>query len=301
MTLAQLQAEAVQRLIAAGIDASEARTEARLLLSYASGLSREELYLQMHTVLLPAEAQLFGLLLLRRERREPLAYILGEREFYGLTFQVTPAVLVPRPETEFLVEAVMQRMQGHSSPRLVDVGTGSGIIAVALARHVPAASVFATDISPEAIAVALGNAQRHSVAEHIVFATGDLLAPITHDAPFDAIVSNPPYIAPQEIETLKPEVRDFEPRIALGTHGDPLHFYRRLASEAPPLLSLGGLLAVEVGLGQAHDVARLWKQHGLTDIGTVRDYAGIERVVIGQAPSRCNFRPVVNATVKPVH
>ena len=286
MTLDELQADAAKRLVAAGIDPGEARTEARLLLSHISGFSREELYLRPHTVLSPTEAQQFELLLARREKREPLAYILGEREFYGLTFRVTPAVLVPRPETEFLVEAVIQTLQGYSSPRLVDVGTGSGIIAVTLARQVPNAEVFATDISPEVITVARENAQRHDVAEYIVFAAGNLLAPIINHGPFDAIVSNPPYITPIEIETLEPEVRDFEPRIALGTHGDPLHFYRRLAAEAPPLLTPGGILAVEVGQGQAQDVAALWETHGLTDIRTMRDYAGIERVVIGQAPGR---------------
>jgi release factor glutamine methyltransferase len=132
--------------------------------------------------------------------------------------------------------------------------------------------------------VAQKNARRHNVAERVVFAEGDLLDPIQTHAPFEAIASNPPYISPDEIETLETEVRDFEPRIALGTHPDPLHFYRRLASEAPPLLVRGGTLAVEVGQGQANDVLSLWQNAGLTGVSTMRDYAGIERVVLGHKP-----------------
>lgn len=285
-TITQCLLEGANRLIAAGISPSETRLETRLLLSHASGLSREALYLRPDDLLSPPATQRFQSLLTRREKREPLAYILGEREFYGLTFRVTPAVLIPRPETEFLVEAVLvgiehRGLKENEIPRLADIGTGSGIIAIALAIQVPRAAVFATDISPEALLVAQENARRLGADERLVFAEGGLLNPIRNHAPFDVIVSNPPYIAPAEIETLEMEVRDFEPRIALGTHPDPLHFYRRLAAEAPPLLTPGGMLAVEVGQGQAAAVISLWRDAGLETVSTVRDYAGIERVVLG--------------------
>ncbi|MES2463565.1 MAG: peptide chain release factor N(5)-glutamine methyltransferase [Armatimonadota bacterium] len=280
-TLSQLQAEGTQRLTAAGIAPAEARAETRLLLSFSSGLSREEIHLRPNIILPGSVSEKFFALLSRRERREPLAYILGEREFYGLSFQVTPAVLIPRPETEFLVEAALTAVKERSAPRVADIGTGSGIIAITLAVRTPQATVFATDISPEALSVAQENARRHRVDNRIVFAEGDLLAPLYAYGPFDAIVSNPPYIAPEAIDTLETEVRDFEPRVALGIHPDPLHFYRRLAVEAPPLLLAGGMLAVEVGQGQAEDVASLWRGDGLTNVSTVRDYAGIERVVLG--------------------
>jgi release factor glutamine methyltransferase len=226
----------------------------------------------------------FDALLTRRENREPLAYILGEREFYGRSFVVSPAVLIPRPETEFLVDTIVPVRTQDRAPRLADIGTGSGIIAVSLAIRMPGALVFATDISSEALMVAQENARRHDAAGRIVFAEGDLLEPLRLQGPFDAIVSNPPYIAPGEIETLEIEVRRFEPRIALGIHADPLHFYRRLAAESPPLLARGGMLAVEAGQGQAEDIIALWREGGLIDISTVRDYAGIERVVIGRRP-----------------
>jgi release factor glutamine methyltransferase len=276
-----LLAEGTHRLTAAGISPGEARLEARLLLSHVSGLPREELILRPETLLAPPDTEAFEALLTRRAAREPLAYILGEREFYGLSFFVTPAVLIPRPETEFLVEAVIAAVKEKPLPRLADIGTGSGIIAVSLAVQLPQATVYATDISPKALLVAQKNAYRHGADRRVVFVEGDLLDPVRQDAPFDAIASNPPYIAPEAIETLEAEVRDFEPRIALGTHPDPLHFYRRLAAEAPPLLAKGGILAVEVGQGQAEEVVSLWRDAGLVYVSTVRDYAGIERVVVG--------------------
>ncbi len=283
-TLSGLQAQGTRRLTGAGLSPSDARLEARLLLSRAAGLTWEDFHLRPGELVPPPAAERFSTLLTRREKREPLAYILGEREFYGLSFCVTPAVLIPRPETEFLVEAVLQAVMRCPAPRIADIGTGSGIIAVLLARQIPEAEVCATDISREALLVAQENARRHHVAERLFFAKGDLLDPIRSRAPFDAIASNPPYISPEEIETLETEVRDFEPRIALGIHEDPLYFYRRFAAEAPPLLAPGGVLVVEAGLGQAEEVSSLWQKAGLIDVSTVRDYAGIERVILGRRP-----------------
>jgi release factor glutamine methyltransferase len=281
--------QASQRLRAAGIEPRDAVLEARLLLAHALGVTMEALYLRPEHCFSSDKAVLFDALLARRARRAPLAYLTGTRGFYGLEYEVSPAVLIPRPETEFLVEAVLREFEALT-PRppllsIADVGTGSGCVAVAVAVHAPDARVFASDISPDALAVARRNAERHGVGGRVTFAEGDLLAPLGAFAPFDVIASNPPYIAAADVETLMPEVRDWEPRSALGTHDDALHFYRRFAAEAPPLLAPGGLLAVEVGRGQAEAVAQLWRGAGLVDVAVTNDYAGIGRVACGRKPA----------------
>lgn len=278
---------AARRLEAAGIDSNEARVEARVLLEFVTGRSRTDFRLRPEQPVTEKEAARFDALVARRARREPLAYITGEREFYDLLFHVTPAVLVPRPETEFLVEAVLLHVTATNKPavRIADIGVGSGAVAVAVAVNAPPGTgthVWATDVSPAALAAAEQNARRHGVGDRITFLLGDALAPIATVAPFDVIASNPPYIAPAEIPTLAPEVRDWEPRVALGTHGDALHFYRVFAAQAPGLLAPGGRLAVEVGQGQADAVADLWGAAGLKNVVVTNDYAGIGRVVIGQ-------------------
>lgn len=283
--MSQRLAAAARRLTAAGIPPEEARIEARLLLLHALGISGEELRLRPDRNMTPEEAARYESLIVRRERREPLAYLTGTRAFYGLDFLVTPAVLIPRPETEFLVEAILRHIASEQGVRCVaDVGTGSGCIAVAIAVSAPKARVFGSDVSPDALAVAQRNAERHGVAaDRVTFHEGDLLTPLVSHGPFAVIASNPPYIAPEEIAALAPEVHDHEPRLALGTRPDPLHFYRRLAAEAPTHLSPGGLLAVEVGQGQAESVAELWRAAGLRKVETIADYAGIGRVVTGRS------------------
>ena len=274
---------ATRRLEAAGIDADVARTEARVLLETALGVTRTELRLRPGRDVTGNDAAHFNALVSRRERREPLAYIVGEREFYGLPFFVSPAVLIPRPETEFLVEAVLRHIAGRENTRVADIGTGSGAIAVAVAVNAPGdAHVWATDVSPDALTVAARNTARHSLNDRVTLLEGDAPAPLSAFAPFDVIASNPPYVAPDDILELQSEVRDWEPRIALGTHPDPLHFYRLFARDAPALLAPGGLLAVEVGQGQADTVADLWRgAAGLQDVTVTNDYAGIGRVVAG--------------------
>ena len=276
MTLSTLFRDATQRLTNAGILADEARTEARLLIQHVFGLTREQLILRPDQEL---DEALLEPLLARRASREPLAYLLGERGFYGLSFRVTPAVLIPRPETELLVEAALAVGQGH----ILDIGTGSGCIAVTLAKLLPNASVWATDISEAALDVARENAARHGVV--VTFALGDLLAPLPQGLCFDVIVSNPPYIAPADATTLEPEVGVFEPHTALFdpiSGSDGLTLYRRLASEAPAWLTEGGWLMVEVGQGQAEAVAALFADAGLTAIDVREDLAGIPRVVLAQ-------------------
>lgn len=283
--LAAQIADAARRLADAGIPADEAAPEARLLFRHALGLSRERLLLRDQPLTDPERAALEPLLE-RRARREPLAYIVGERGFHGLTFRVTPDVLIPRPETELLVEeAVAHLLRGpwNHNPQVADIGTGSGCVAVAILHRIPWANVHATDLSPAALAVAADNAARNGMPGGLRLFEGDLCAPLPADHRFHAIVSNPPYIAPVERDTLAPEVRDWEPPLALfDPDGDGLGLYRRLAADAPGRLVPGGLLAVEVGMGQADAVEALWREAGLTRVRSVPDLAGIPRVVRGE-------------------
>ena len=226
-------------------------------------------------------------LLARRADREPLQYLLGTQEFCGLEFEVEPSVLIPRPETELLVEAAVRcagiQPAAGRRPVVADVGTGSGCIAVSLARRLPLAVLYATDRSAEALRVARRNAERHGVAGQVTFLEGDLLKPLRVrglSGRVDVIVSNPPYIAEREWEALQPEVRLFEPRVALAGGEDGLAVYRRLVQESVDFLSAEGWLVMEIGQGQAESVRMLLdttKQYGIVDIRP--DQAGIDRVV----------------------
>ena len=284
VTVREAIASAARRLINVGIEPSDAQTEARILAQFALGISREAVRMHPDRVVSPEAFTHFDALIARRARREPFAYLVGTREFYNLSFFVTPDVLIPRPETEFVVEAVLRHLANIPNARFADVGTGSGAIAVAVAANTPPGVLgFASDLSEAALAVACQNAQASGVTGRVTFAQGDLLAPLAAFAPFEVIASNPPYIAPQEIANLAPEVR-FEPHMALGQNPDALHFYRRLAREAPPLLVPHGLLVVEVGQGQSEAVADLWRGAGLDDVTVTPDYAGIGRVVSSLCP-----------------
>jgi len=226
-------------------------------------------------------------LLQRRANREPLQYLLGTQEFCGVEFEVEPSVLIPRPETELLVDAAVRYAGLQSAagrrPVIVDMGTGSGCIAVSLARRMPLAVLYATDRSAEALRVAKRNAERHGVAGQVTFLEGDLLQPLRScgvSGRVDLVISNPPYIAEREWAALQPEVRLFEPRIALAGGEDGLAFYRRLVQEAAKLLNAAGWLIMEVGQGQAESVRTLIGATGRYGTVDVRlDQAGIDRVV----------------------
>lgn len=278
-TVREALSAARQRLLAAGVE--NAAAEAAWLLAEVLDLRRAELYREPGRRLSPDRASAYARMVERRAGREPLQYILGWEEFLGLRLQVSPAVLIPRPETEGLVLAVLEFLQARPGQRLaaVDVGTGSGAIAVALAVREPRLVVDAVDLSPAALAVASANATAHGVAARVRLRQGDLLAGLP--GPFDAVVANPPYVAEAEWAELEPEVRDHEPRLALVPGADPLLFYRRLASAAPPLLASGGLVAVEVGAGQAKAVSDLWRAAGWTGVRIVPDLMGVERFVLG--------------------
>ncbi len=281
MTRGEAVSDAQRRLATAGIPPAEARTEAVLLLRHTTGISREELLLRPDMALTNHQAEQFQAAVERRADREPLAYITGTRDFYGLTFTVTPAVLIPRPETEGVVEAVLEAVPTNKpGARILDLCTGSGAIAVAVAVHRPQARIVATDLSTDALRVAHENANRYGVAERVSFLTGDLFSAVSSETRFAVIASNPPYIGPDEIEKLEPEVRDFEPRIALGVHPDALRFYRRIASESTAFLLPDGVVIVEVGQGQAEPVCELFRAAGFIDVHALPDLAGILRVVI---------------------
>jgi len=221
----------------------------------------------------------FDALVARRAAREPYAYIVGHEEFWGLTLEVTPAVLIPRPETELLVELAIDRCPANASLRIADVCTGSGCVAVAIARERPAVSLQATDISDAALDVARRNAARHGVSARIGFSRRDLLDGV--DGPFDLIVCNPPYVAERDRAALQPEVVDHEPGIALFAGDDGLDAVRRLLPQSAARLKPGGTLLFEFGFGQDEAVSRLISSTpGLRMIGLRRDLAGIPRVAV---------------------
>lgn len=254
-----------------------ARLDAELLLSATLALDRVALYVNFERPLSSVELADYREKVRRRAGREPLQYILGETEFWSLPFTVSPAVLIPRADTEVLVEEALKKLDSQS--RILDVGTGSGAVAIALAHEKPDSRVTALDCSEVALEVALGNARRNGVDERVLCVLGDLQS--LPQGPHDMIVSNPPYIPAQDWEQLMPEVRDHEPRLALVGGGDGLEAYRSLAIQARHVLAPGGWLLVEVGIGQAVDVAALFKAAGLSGIGQRDDYAGIPRVVMG--------------------
>jgi release factor glutamine methyltransferase len=230
---------------------------------------------------MPGVAQEFRALIERRYQGEPIQYIIGETEFYGRPFRVTPDVLIPRPETEHLVEKVIELAVLFQSPRIVDIGTGSGAIAITLARHVPNAAITAIDVSVPALAIAQENATRSEVA--IRFLKGDLLIPVAQEQ-FDIVVSNPPYVPSTDRRVLSVEVREHEPSLALFAGPDGLDTYRRLIPQAFACLSPGGFIALEIGYGQSATVRTLLADSGLQNIEFLPDLQSIPRVAVAKHP-----------------
>ena len=254
-----------------------ARREAEWLLCEATGLDRVGLYLNFDKPMSDDELAAYRALVTRRGKREPLQHILGSQEFDGLSFLVTPAVLIPRHDTETLLEQALQHAPHPHS--ILDIGTGSGCIAIALARRLPEAQVTAVDLSVEALALAQRNAELHGAA--VEFLQGSFFEPVAGRR-FDLIVSNPPYITSADLLALQPEVRDHEPILALDGGPDGLTAYRAIVSQAATHLEPNGWLLLEVGAGQAADVAALLAQAGFGGIITATDPGGIERVVGGR-------------------
>jgi release factor glutamine methyltransferase len=270
-------ASARARLGAAGIDAAD--LESRVLFERVSGLDRAALLARGREAVDPSAQGRYERLLAQRVSRVPLAYLTGEREFWSLRLAVDARVLVPRPETEVLVEAALARLPGTAC--VADIGTGSGAIAIALASELPEATFWAVDRSAAALAVARANARSHGVAGRIHFLEGDLAAPLESLAgALDAVVANLPYVPSGDIGGLAPEVRDHEPRLALDGGPDGLTLISRLVAQAPRVLRVGGWLLLEVGAGQAAAVSgMLHAAHAFEPAETLCDLAGIERVV----------------------
>jgi release factor glutamine methyltransferase len=266
-----------------GLHPDRARRDAETLLLHATGKNRAWLLTHLEDDFAGCTAIRYAGLLDRRQRGEPIQYITGEAEFYGLPFRVTSDVLVPRPETEHLVEKVIELAPLFSKPRIVDVGTGSGAIAIALAHERPNATVTAIDISESALAVARDNAERVGFADRIRFLQGDLLAPVIGEQ-FEFVVSNPPYVSIADRSSLAVEVRDHEPDVALFAGEDGLDIYCRFIPSAAAALIPGGYIALEIGHSQQPDIHRLLTIAGFKNIEFTSDLQGIPRVAVAQRP-----------------
>lgn len=278
--------QAAQRLISCGIESGA--LDAEILLAHALGIAREQLVAALRSPVDDRNLRAFKSLLSRRIKREPTAYITGRREFWSLDFRITPGVLIPRPETELLVETVFElatEWRSAGALRILELGTGSGAIAVALASELKSAEIVATDISAEALAVARGNAVRNDVAGRIKFVEGDLFEPLAGEPRVDFIVFNPPYIRHADIIGLEPEISRWEPRGALDGGVDGLDYYRRTAAKAGHHLSAQGVVAVEVGAGMGRAVAELFQEAEYSSVSIADDYAGRDRVVVARRAS----------------
>jgi release factor glutamine methyltransferase len=281
MKIRALLGPTASHLQQAGID--EARLEAELLLRNLFGLSRVELHLTDREVTADELGRLAALVE-RRCQREPLAYILGEQEFWSLAFTVSPAVLIPRPETELLIEQVMARIQDPLtfSGSILDLGSGSGVIPVVLARELPQARLVGVDISPAALAVAAENARRHGVDGRIVWQPSHWFAHLAAGSRYSFVVSNPPYVAELSRSTLQPELA-YEPSTALFAGADGLSDLRQLIAQSPAFLESGGWLLLEIGYDQGAMVESLLQaQCELESIEIVRDYAGLDRLALAR-------------------
>jgi release factor glutamine methyltransferase len=257
------------------------RLDAELLLSHGLALSRLELYTQFDRPLTDDELTACRELVRRRGAREPVAYVIGHWGFRRLDLAVDARVLVPRPETELLVERCLQLLEGTEGPAVVDVGTGSGAIALALKDERPDARITACDVSEDALAVASGNAERLGL--DVTFVQSDLLSGI-EGGPFELIVSNPPYVSSAEIATLEPEVADHEPRLATDAGDDGLEVYRRLLPQAAERLAAGGWLVLECGAGQSPALVAELRALGYGEPAVDLDLSGIDRVVWARWP-----------------
>ena len=256
------------------------RLDAEVLLAHVRGCPRIALYTSFDIPVADAERSRFRELVKRRGEGEPVAYLVGSKEFFSLPFTVNKAVLVPRPETEGLVVRALDLCKAAAAPRIIDVGTGSGAIAVTLAKHLPQAVVVATDISPEALALARDNAARHGVAERVQFVECDLMAAAEAAGPWEVIVSNPPYIREDEFDSLPRDVRLHEPRTALVSGPTGVEVVTRLAAAAAESLAPGGWLLIEIGpVVAAAAEAAVDAQPGLIREATLFDMAGLPRIV----------------------
>lgn len=274
LTGSVLVLDATRLLNSAGVP--DAARDARRLFSHAMGVDASRLTLTLPEPVAADDAAVFEALVMRRQNREPVSHLIGKRAFYGRDFAVTPAVLDPRPETETLIEVALR---SHFT-KMIDLGTGSGCILVTLLAEVPCGQGIGVDLSRSALKVAARNAQTHGVADRASFQSGDWLDGI--NGPFDLIVANPPYIAADEMAGLSPEVIQFEPQMALTDFADGLTHYRRIVTQAVPLLLSDGRLIVEIGPTQGGAVSQMMTRAGLCHVTVISDLDGRDRVVSAQ-------------------
>jgi release factor glutamine methyltransferase len=278
LSLVKAWQSAKQRLQAAGITGPV--IDARLLVEAAAGATRADIITDPQRVLTPAQEETLEDYLARRERREPVSHILGRKGFWKIMLNVTPDVLTPRPDTETVVEYVLRDFPEHAPWSILDLGVGSGAIILAILAERPAARGLGLDVSEEALAVARDNAAHLGLAGRLALLRGDWTEGLA-EASFDLVVCNPPYIASDVIETLEPEVRDHEPRLALEGGPDGLMHYRGLAPEILRVLKPGGRFAVEIGYDQKEAVEALFREAGAAGVTTIRDLSDRDRVVAG--------------------
>jgi release factor glutamine methyltransferase len=282
MTLAECVAQAEAQL-RAGPHFERARRDAELLLQFVLGRDRAFVLAHPNDQVGQHSIQRYFALVAQRLSGEPVQYIVGEQEFYGLPLRVSPDVLIPRPETEHLVEKALQLAAQFEWPRVVDVGTGSGAIAIAMAHRLPQAHIAAVDISIGALILASKNAKQNALVGRIRFMESDLLAAVVNER-FQIVVSNPPYVPSGDRESLSAEVREHEPGLALFAGEDGMDVYRRLIPDSFAVLTPGGFVALEIGYGQSESVTSLLEQAGFQHIEILPDLQGIPRVVCGQRP-----------------
>ena len=277
-TIAEALSESTRFLKEAEVP--EPQLNSQILLAHAIGSDRTHLIINFNQQVNPDESEQFWTLVRRRAEGEPVQYITGVQEFYGLEFEVNRSVLIPRPETELIVEEVAGLAPHQEAQLLIDVGTGSGCLAIALARELPLAKVIATDISNAALDVARRNADRLGVSERIQFLETDLLEGVIATEHADFIVSNPPYVAAHELPNIQREVRDWEPSVALTDFGDGLSFFRRLFDAAPSRLKRGGYLLCEMGFTQSEQVKALAEERPWSEMRFLDDLQGIPRTIV---------------------
>ncbi|MCI6153163.1 MAG: peptide chain release factor N(5)-glutamine methyltransferase [Fusobacterium perfoetens] len=275
----EILSKSIQYLKKFGVE--NARIDTEYIFAYVLNVKRNSLMLNFNREITKEEREKIKEFLIRRgKRREPLQYILKEWEFYGLPFIVDERVLIPRSDTEILVEECKFLLEEVESPKILDIGTGSGAIAISLAKLYPNAKVIGVDISSEALEIANKNKELNNV-DNVKFILSDVFEKIS-DKDFDLIVSNPPYISINEYEELMPEVKNYEPKLALTDNGDGYYFYKKISKEAFEYLKKGGYLAFEIGYNQGEEVSTIMKKDGYDVKGVIRDYGDNQRVVVGR-------------------
>ena len=259
------------------------RTNAELLLADILNCKRLDLYLSFERPLSEDEVQKYREHIKRRGNFEPLQYVIGKVEFYGLELKVNPSVLIPRPETELMVENILNQFPKEEKLIILDIGSGSGNIAIALAVNLPSSKIVSTDVSEEALLVAKENSERHKVSERIKFVKHNILKNDVSSFPmFDIVVSNPPYVSKESYSTLQKEIKNFEPAIAVTDEDDGYTFYREISAKASVKLKENGKLFFEVAHGQSEEVVEIMTKNNFKNIEIIKDYQNIDRVIFGE-------------------